>query len=212
MATDYLRAARELWPLIDQHAAAGDGAPMSRESVDALAAAGLFGVMRPREVGGAELSLLDALDVFAEGARADGSAGWCLMAGASAVAYFGAYCPEAVRSRPRRRGAASDRSRHARRRRHRPGRLPARGHQRPAPGAAGTLLPRHPRGQPTLLREPDADVGLRPRRGGGRGRGGAPGVRGPGLRAGSGEQRACRPLTAGPGRRSTWTDTAPRGA
>jgi alkylation response protein AidB-like acyl-CoA dehydrogenase len=48
--------------------------------------------MTPRELGGAELSLIEAIDVFAEVARADGSAGWCLMAGASAVAYFGAYC------------------------------------------------------------------------------------------------------------------------
>jgi alkylation response protein AidB-like acyl-CoA dehydrogenase len=32
--------------------------------------------------------------VFAEVARADGSTGWCLMAGASAVAYFGAYCDD----------------------------------------------------------------------------------------------------------------------
>jgi hypothetical protein len=44
--------------LVDRNAAAGDGAPMSRESVDALAAAGLFGVMTPREAGGAEVPLL----------------------------------------------------------------------------------------------------------------------------------------------------------
>jgi alkylation response protein AidB-like acyl-CoA dehydrogenase len=42
-------------------------------------------------VGGAELPINDVIDVFAEVARADGSAGWCLMASASTVAYFGAY-------------------------------------------------------------------------------------------------------------------------
>jgi alkylation response protein AidB-like acyl-CoA dehydrogenase len=94
MASDFLRAARELRQVIDRNAAADDGRPMSRKSVDALAAAGLFGVMTPRAVGGSELPLLDVLDIFAEVARADGSAGWCLMAGASAVAYFGAYCPD----------------------------------------------------------------------------------------------------------------------
>jgi alkylation response protein AidB-like acyl-CoA dehydrogenase len=47
--------------------------------------------MTPRELGGAELAIVDAIDVFAEISRADGSTGWCLMAGASAVAYFGAY-------------------------------------------------------------------------------------------------------------------------
>jgi hypothetical protein len=35
--------------------------------------------LRTARAGGAELPLLDALDVFAEVARADGSAGWCLM-------------------------------------------------------------------------------------------------------------------------------------
>ncbi len=64
---------------------------MPPETVHALRQAGLFGAMTPRELGGAELPLLDAIDVFAEVARADGSAGWCLMAGASAVGYFGAY-------------------------------------------------------------------------------------------------------------------------
>ncbi len=85
-------AARELYSTIDANAAKAHGDPVSRESVEALRSAGLFGVMTPRDLGGAELPLLDALDVFAEVARADGSAGWCLMAGASAVAYFGAYC------------------------------------------------------------------------------------------------------------------------
>jgi alkylation response protein AidB-like acyl-CoA dehydrogenase len=89
---DLLAAARELRSTIDANAAKAAGSPVPPETVDALRQAGLFGAMTPRELGGAELSLIEAIDVFAEVARADGSAGWCLMAGASAVAYFGAYC------------------------------------------------------------------------------------------------------------------------
>jgi alkylation response protein AidB-like acyl-CoA dehydrogenase len=94
MPTEHLRTARELRPLIDRNAARVDGAPMSRESVDALANAGLFGIMTPRELGGLELPLLEVLDIVAEVAWADGSSAWCLMAGASTAGYFGAYCPD----------------------------------------------------------------------------------------------------------------------
>ena len=94
MATEHLRAARKLRPLIDRNAARVDGAPMASESVDALVQAGLFGIMTPRELGGLELPLLDVLDIVAEVAWADGSSAWCLMAGASTAGYFGAYCPD----------------------------------------------------------------------------------------------------------------------
>jgi alkylation response protein AidB-like acyl-CoA dehydrogenase len=90
-----LEAARGLYAAVDANAAKGGGEPVPAQTVEALRRAGLFGAMAPRALGGAELPLVDAIDVFAEVARADGSAGWCLMAGASAVAYFGAYCEEA---------------------------------------------------------------------------------------------------------------------
>jgi alkylation response protein AidB-like acyl-CoA dehydrogenase len=89
---DLLAAARELRSSIDANAAKAAGSPVPPQTIDALRQAGLFGAMTPRELGGAELPIVDAIDVFAEVSRADGSAGWCLMAGASAVAYFGAYC------------------------------------------------------------------------------------------------------------------------
>jgi alkylation response protein AidB-like acyl-CoA dehydrogenase len=92
--TPLLAAARELRSHIDANAAKAGQAPVPPETVEALREAALFGAMTPRVLGGAELPLLDAIDVFAEVARADGSAGWCLMAGASAVAYFGAYCED----------------------------------------------------------------------------------------------------------------------
>jgi alkylation response protein AidB-like acyl-CoA dehydrogenase len=90
-----LAAARELRSSIDANTEKTGDAPVCAETIGALREAGLFGVMTPRAVGGSELPLVDCLDVFAEVARADGSAGWCLMAGASAVAYFGAYAGDA---------------------------------------------------------------------------------------------------------------------
>lgn len=94
MSTPYLEAARGLRTTIDATAAKAGDAPVPDETIEAMSSAGLFGVMCPRDVGGAELSIDETLDVFAEVARADGSAGWCLMAGASIVAYFGAYCED----------------------------------------------------------------------------------------------------------------------
>jgi alkylation response protein AidB-like acyl-CoA dehydrogenase len=87
-----LAAARDLYAEIDANAAESVGNPVPPATVDALVAAGLFAAMTPRELGGAELPIVESIEVFAEVARADGSAGWCLMAGASAAAYFAAYC------------------------------------------------------------------------------------------------------------------------
>ncbi len=84
-----LAATRQLFPLIAE--AAAQPGPVARETIDRMDAAGLFGVMVPTECGGLELPASDALDVFAEAARADGSAGWCLMAGAATIAFFGAW-------------------------------------------------------------------------------------------------------------------------
>lgn len=92
--TKQLDAARDLRRRIDANAVAIGGGELSVESVEAMRQAGLFGVMCPAAVGGGELPLLDALDVFEEVSRADGSAGWCLMAGATTAAFFGAYCEQ----------------------------------------------------------------------------------------------------------------------
>ena len=50
--------------------------------------------MTPEAVGGLEASIVDAIDVFAEISRADGSAGWCLMANAATICFFGAWAPD----------------------------------------------------------------------------------------------------------------------
>ena len=91
MSNPHLEAARQLRSMIDANAAKHPDQPVCPETIEAMSSAGLYGVMTPKDVGGSELPLAGVLDVFAEVARADGSAGWCLMAGASAVAYFGAY-------------------------------------------------------------------------------------------------------------------------
>jgi indole-3-acetate monooxygenase len=75
----YLEAARALAPRI---AAAADQADRDRalppEIVDALAEAGLFRLLVPRSLGGAELALLDYLPVIEVLARADASTAWCV--------------------------------------------------------------------------------------------------------------------------------------
>ncbi len=94
MTTTLLEAARGLYSRIDERAAGAKGEPVPNETIRALQDADLFGAMCPKAVGGAELSIGETLDVFEEVARADGSAGWCLMASASTAAYFGAYAPD----------------------------------------------------------------------------------------------------------------------
>ncbi|MCU1426304.1 MAG: acyl-CoA dehydrogenase [Actinomycetia bacterium] len=85
----FLEAARDLRATVE--AGASDDHHVPDATMHALAAAGLHAVLTPREVGGSELALRDAIDVFAEVAYADGSAGWCLMASASVTAFFGAW-------------------------------------------------------------------------------------------------------------------------
>lgn len=88
--------ARDLFDLVDTEARATEGEALSPAAVDALVEAGLHSVMVPAEIGGRADSLTECLDVFAEIARADGSTGWCLMATASAAAYFAAYCDDSL--------------------------------------------------------------------------------------------------------------------
>ncbi len=94
--TELLDAARDLAPVLDAEGsrAEAENLPMTDKAVEACHAAGLYGTMIPRDVGGAEYCIADSLDVFSELARADGSTGWVVMAASSAACYFGSYCPE----------------------------------------------------------------------------------------------------------------------
>ncbi len=89
--SDLLSAARDLRSTIDANAQKAGASPLPRATVDAMRDAGIYGLMVPKELGGAELPIVEVIDVVEEVSRADGSAGWCVMAGATTVAYFGSY-------------------------------------------------------------------------------------------------------------------------
>ncbi len=79
---DYMSAAIELLPLVEAEA---DEAERVRHQTDkvvaALKRAGIYHMLLPRELGGGELSFVDAMRVVERIAYADGSAGWCTMVG-----------------------------------------------------------------------------------------------------------------------------------
>jgi indole-3-acetate monooxygenase len=94
-AARLLEAARGLYHELDANAAAlAPGQAMDRASLDALARAGLLGPMVPRDTGGAELALVDVVEIYSEISRADGSTGWCHFASDVAATFFGAYLPD----------------------------------------------------------------------------------------------------------------------
>ena len=76
---DYLRRARELAPGL---VAAADQIEHGRELpeavVDALVERGLFRLLLPRSLGGAELLPADFVPIIEEIAKADASTAWCL--------------------------------------------------------------------------------------------------------------------------------------
>ena len=76
---EYLERARELRPML---AAAGDEIERRREVtpeiVDALIERGIFRMLLPKSLGGAELDPLTYTAVLEELARGDGSPAWCL--------------------------------------------------------------------------------------------------------------------------------------
>ena len=86
-----LDAARDLFDTIESNGVETGTDPVPEETVDALVGAGLHAIAAPQAVGGGELSLVDQIDVYAEVSRADGSAGWCLMANAMTIGFFGAW-------------------------------------------------------------------------------------------------------------------------
>ncbi|MET0880493.1 MAG: acyl-CoA dehydrogenase family protein, partial [Acidimicrobiales bacterium] len=86
-----LDSARDLYSTIAANAERTSPEPVPTETVEALTEAGLHAIATPREVGGSELTLVEQMDVLAEVARADGSAGWCLLANSSTIAFFGAW-------------------------------------------------------------------------------------------------------------------------
>lgn len=87
-----LERARAIARVLDANAQrAQDERTLPAESVEALAGAGLFSLCLPRELGGEEPDFAGAIAVWEEVARADGSAGWTLMANASGAAAAAAF-------------------------------------------------------------------------------------------------------------------------
>jgi indole-3-acetate monooxygenase len=89
--TTALDSARDLHDLIAANADPAPTEPVSAATVAALTDAGLHAIATPKEVGGTELGLVEQLEVMAEVSHADGSAGWCLLANAVTIAFFGAW-------------------------------------------------------------------------------------------------------------------------
>jgi alkylation response protein AidB-like acyl-CoA dehydrogenase len=84
--------ARALRPLIERDAARGEAESSTTKAVvDALAEAELFWILVPRDLGGFEAGIEDALAVFEELAYADGSTGWSAMANATSSCFASIY-------------------------------------------------------------------------------------------------------------------------
>ncbi len=87
-----LEKARALRPLIEHDAAQAEAESSTTDVVvDALAEAELFWILVPRDLGGAEAGIEDALAVFEELAYADGSTGWSAMANVTSSAFAAIY-------------------------------------------------------------------------------------------------------------------------
>lgn len=83
-----LEKARSLAGVIEHEAAAAEAAgTMTEPIVAALDAAGMFSLMVPRSLGGAEVDIVTALDVLEEICRIDGSTGWSLLANVTSTAF-----------------------------------------------------------------------------------------------------------------------------
>ena len=93
-----IERARELLPAIRAQAARFDSERrLPIELVDQMRAAGLFHMLLPREYGGSQTDPVTAARVVEEVARADGSAGWCVMIAAQTCGFAGLFRPDAAR-------------------------------------------------------------------------------------------------------------------
>ncbi len=90
--TPLVNRARDLRTLIEHDAAQAEAEGSTTDTVvDALAEAELFWILVPRELGGAEVGIEEALAVFEELSYADGSTGWSAMANATSSAFAAIY-------------------------------------------------------------------------------------------------------------------------
>jgi alkylation response protein AidB-like acyl-CoA dehydrogenase len=90
--SDLIARTRALRPLIERDAARSEAETTTTQAVvDAIAAAELFWVLVPKELGGAEAPLTEVLETFEELAYADGSTGWSVMANITTSCFAAIY-------------------------------------------------------------------------------------------------------------------------
>lgn len=96
--TDYLKRAADLAPVLAAGAAHAERwAELAPPVVEALHEAGLFRLLLPRWIGGAELDPLEYIAVVEELARHDASAAWCVNQATGCSMVAGYMQPEAAR-------------------------------------------------------------------------------------------------------------------
>ena len=94
-STPLAESAKELIPLLDEHAAfADENSLLAPEVVAALHEAGLLKMWVPTELGGFELAPRNALEVIALTSYGDSSAGWVQMAACLSIGTAGSYLGE----------------------------------------------------------------------------------------------------------------------
>ncbi len=96
---DLLDAARGLAPLIRAHADETERERcLAQPVVEALCAAGLYGMYVPRSLGGPEVDIATAARVVEEIARVDGATGWNVMLTGDAGVLSGFFATDEARS------------------------------------------------------------------------------------------------------------------
>jgi alkylation response protein AidB-like acyl-CoA dehydrogenase len=95
--SDLIERTRALTPIVERAAERTEElGTMPDDLVDAIAEAGLFWLLVPQELGGSEVDVRTALDVFEELAYADGSTGWSVMANNTSTCFAAIYTGDAA--------------------------------------------------------------------------------------------------------------------
>jgi alkylation response protein AidB-like acyl-CoA dehydrogenase len=91
-----LDAAIQISPILEAEAEQGEtDRNLTKRAVATMRDAGLYHMLLPVELGGAETDPITFIEVAAAIAHAHGSAGWCLVAGAAEIASAGAFLDDA---------------------------------------------------------------------------------------------------------------------
>ena len=92
---DMWKAANDLIPLIESEA--GEAEKLYHQSdkvVAALRKCGIYSMLLPKALGGAEMPFVEAMEITERLAWADGSAGWCTMVAGVIAASMGGFLPD----------------------------------------------------------------------------------------------------------------------